>query len=149
MGRCLGLLGFGTEYALDMEELPHVADAPVAQASVSNISSDNANGAGTPVPPSPTEGEPRISRDQARELKKLAQSAFGFIAGEQQLREDLGLEADKALTLMRLQAHVNPAHYAALMADYEAAPRQAMAQDVVDHVPPVVYPRIMSTDLDV
>jgi hypothetical protein len=30
VGRCLGLLGFGTEYALEVDELPHVADAPVA-----------------------------------------------------------------------------------------------------------------------
>ena len=72
----------------------------------------------------------RISRDEARELKKLAQTAFGFAAGERRLRADLGLDAGKPLTLTRLQAHVTAAQYQALMDGYAQVLRQAVDADV-------------------
>jgi hypothetical protein len=84
--------------------------------------------------PIPREG--RISRDQARELKKVAQTAYGFAAGERRLREDLGLEVGTPITLMRLEAHVSPERYAALIQTYEGDLKAAVEADVPDHPPP-------------
>jgi hypothetical protein len=74
--------------------------------------------------------EGRISRDQARELKRLAQTAFGYAAGERQLRQDLGLADDARLTLMRLSAHTTAVRYAALCEAYAAHRGQAVEVDV-------------------
>jgi hypothetical protein len=82
------------------------------------------------LPQGEADPESRISRDQARQLKALAQSAFGYAAGERQLRQDLGLANDARLTLMRISAHTTAAQYAALVARYEAALRQAVEADV-------------------
>jgi hypothetical protein len=72
----------------------------------------------------------RISRDEARQLKALAQSAFGYAAGERQLRQDLGLADEARLTLMRISAHCAPERYAVLIQTYEAALREAVEVDV-------------------
>jgi hypothetical protein len=72
----------------------------------------------------------RISRDQARELKQLAQTVYGYRAGEERLRQDLGFEVDERLTLRHLAAHVSAAQYQALVARYEAALREAVEADV-------------------
>jgi hypothetical protein len=140
LGRALAVLGFGTQFVgQDLTEGDHVADAPVVQANgtmvepVPQPAGEPVNGDAPKLTVLPTEA--RISRDQARDLKKLAQAAFGFTAGEQQLREDLGLEEGKPLTLMRLQAHVSPERYAAVLADYQTALRQEMERDVLDHAP--------------
>lgn len=72
----------------------------------------------------------RISRDEARQLKALAQSTFGYAAGERQLRQDLGLDATKALTLLRIVAHCPPERYQALRAGYEAHLKAEIDVDV-------------------
>jgi hypothetical protein len=72
----------------------------------------------------------RISRDEARALKRLAQQAYGYAAGERQLRQDLGLADEARLTLMRISAHTTATQYAALLARYEAALREAVEVDV-------------------
>jgi hypothetical protein len=93
------------------------------------------HGQGEPSAPDPQEEAPaeaRITREQARQLKATAQTAYGFAAGERRLRKDLGLEADKALTLMRLQAHVSPEQAATLMATYEGQLKAAVEADVPD-----------------
>jgi hypothetical protein len=72
----------------------------------------------------------RLTADQARELKKLAQTTFGYRKGERRLRQDLGFEVDESLTLRHLAAHVTVAQYAALIASYEATLRQEVEADV-------------------
>jgi hypothetical protein len=72
----------------------------------------------------------RISRDEARTLKQLAQQAFGCREGARRLRADLGFEVDEALTLRHLAAHVSAARYAALVTAYEAHLRQAVEADI-------------------
>jgi hypothetical protein len=88
------------------------------------------NGDAPPRPAGEGEGAARPTSDQARELKKLAQTAFGFAAGERRLRHDLGFEPDERLTLRHLCAHVTVAQYAALMTAYEATLRQEVEADV-------------------
>ena len=132
IGRALALAGFGTAFvSVDLTEGEHVADAPVA----------STNGQGDPLAPDPQgpiSPEARISRDQARELKKVAQTAYGFAAGERRLREDLGLEAGTPITLMRLEAHVTPARYAVLIQTYEGDLKAEVEADVSDHAPPAL-----------
>jgi len=62
----------------------------------------------------------RLTPDQARALKRLAQQVFGYEAGARRLRQDLGFEPEESLTLRHLAAHVTVAQYAALRARYEA-----------------------------
>jgi hypothetical protein len=74
----------------------HETDAP---APVSQPVASPVNGTGRlPV-------EERLSQDQARELKRLAQQAFGYAEGERRLRVDLGFEPDERTTLRHLAAH--------------------------------------------
>jgi hypothetical protein len=125
LGRALAALGIGTQFVgQDLDEMPHVADAPVA----------NANGQG-PGQVRQNSDEPlpeaaRISRDQARELKRLAQTAFGYAAGEARLRQDLGLADDARLTLMRLAAHTTAAQYQALIEAYSTDLQASVEADV-------------------
>jgi hypothetical protein len=125
LGRALAALGIGTQFVgQDLTEGDHVADAPV---------SPPVNGQGDPSAP-PPEGpippEERLTQDQARELKRLAQTVFGYVEGERRLRHDLGFEVDERLTLRHLAAPVRPEQAVALQATYEAALRQAVEADV-------------------
>jgi hypothetical protein len=90
--------------------------------------------AATPEPPAEVEGQVSpagiyISRDQARELKRAAQTVFGFAGADRRLREDLGLAADERLTLMRPCARVPVEQYQTLMDGYEAVLRQEQEAD--------------------
>jgi hypothetical protein len=124
VGRALALAGFGTPFVgQDLTEGEHVADAPVAQG---NGQDDRAD----PDPQDPIPPEDRITQDQARELKRLAQVAFGYVAGERRLRADLGFEGDEKLTLRHLAAHVRVEPAVALLATYEAALRAKVDADV-------------------
>src|SRR5882724_12351699 len=103
-GRALAALGIGTQFVgQDLTEGEHVADAPVRPLAPTN-------GDAT-VPPLPSgAGETtRLTQDQARELKRVAQAAFGYAEGERRLRHDLGFEPDERLTLRHLAAHVTAA----------------------------------------
>jgi hypothetical protein len=46
----------------------------------------------TGMPPDPE--ATRLTHDQARELKRIVQAAFGYQEGERRLRADLGFEVD-------------------------------------------------------
>jgi hypothetical protein len=72
----------------------------------------------------------RLSQDQARELKRLAQQAFGYREGERRLRQDLGFEVDEKLTLRHLVAHVTVAQAQPLMAAYAVVLTQEAGADV-------------------
>jgi hypothetical protein len=93
-----------------------------------------------PGMPDAPEGEvvTRLSRDQARDLKKLAQTAFGYLEGEKRLRHDLGFEVGERLTLRHLVAHVTGEQYQTLMDGYTAILRQAVEADLPDFPPPAV-----------
>jgi hypothetical protein len=91
----------------------------------------------TGMPPDPNPPQvPRLTHDQARDLKKLAQAAFGYADGERRLRADLGFEPDEKLTLRHLAAHVTVAQYQTLMDGYAAILRQAVEVDLPDFPPP-------------
>jgi hypothetical protein len=125
LGRALAALGIGTQFVgQDLDEMPHVADAPVANAN------GQGSGQGYLNSDNPSPEASRISRDEARTLKQLAQRAYGFAAGEARLRGDLGLADDARLTLMRISAHCTPAQYATLRDDYAAHLQAAVAADV-------------------
>jgi hypothetical protein len=132
LGRALALLGFGTQFVgQDLTEGDHVADAPVAQPNGQvgenpvQLVGQGLNGHGR-LPP-----EARLTPDQARELKRLAQHAFGdYQAGEAQLRHDLGFEPDEKLTLRHIAAHVPVERYEQLRATYEARLQAAVEADV-------------------
>jgi hypothetical protein len=72
----------------------------------------------------------RLTPDQARELKKVAQTTFGYAEGERRLRHDLGFEVDERLTLRHLAAHVTTERYQTLMERYTAVLKQAVDADV-------------------
>jgi hypothetical protein len=133
IGRALAALGIGTQFVgQDLTEGEHVADAPVRPPASTNGHAPEADVIhGTDRPDVP-EGEPptRLSHDQARALKQVAQTAFGFAAGERRLRHDLGFEPDERLTLRHLCAHVTVDQYQALIDAYTALVRQAGEADV-------------------
>jgi hypothetical protein len=72
----------------------------------------------------------RLSHDQARELKKLAQAVFGYPESERRLRHDLGFEPDERLTLRHLCAHVTVDQYQILTEGYTAIVQQEVEADV-------------------
>jgi hypothetical protein len=72
----------------------------------------------------------RLSRDEARVLKQLAQTVFGYPAGDRRLRADLGFEPDEKLTLRHLVAHVTVAQYETLLAAYTAQLKAEVEADV-------------------
>ena len=72
----------------------------------------------------------RLTADQARTLKQLAQQALGYAEGERRRRQDLGFEPDEKLTLRHLAAHTTVERYTALVHDYQAALRRAVESDV-------------------
>jgi hypothetical protein len=72
----------------------------------------------------------RLTPDQARTLKQVAQQAFGYAEGERRLRHDLGFEPDERLTLRHLCAHVTAEQAQALLDGYTAIVEQAGAADV-------------------
>jgi hypothetical protein len=81
--------------------------------------------------PDHSEGEvARLSHDQARALKRLAQTVFGYPESERRLRHDLGFEPDERLTLRHLCAHVTIEQYQALTEGYTAIVQQAVEADV-------------------
>jgi len=87
---------------------------------------------GMPTHPETT----RLSRDQARDLKRLAQTAFGYREGEERLRQDLGFEPEESLTLRHLAAHVTVEQYATVMDGYAQVLRQEVEADLPDFPPP-------------
>jgi hypothetical protein len=123
LGRALAALGIGTQFVgQDLSEGEHIADAPVARPVTSPVDAPTTGDA--------TPEASRISQDEARELKRLAQAAWGYRVGEANLRAALGFEVDEPLTLRHLAAHVTAAQYARLRADYEAAVRREVDADV-------------------
>jgi len=141
IGRALAALGIGTQFVgQDLTEGEHVADAPVRPPASSNGHADDRGEimcTGMPTAPEPPRPEtPRLTSDQARELKRLAQAAFGYAEGERRLRADLGFEPDERLTLRHLVAHVTGEQYQTLMDGYAAILRQAVEADRPDFPPP-------------
>jgi hypothetical protein len=127
LGRALAALGIGTQFVgQDLSEGEHIVDAPVVRAAPAD-----GHGTGASAPPPEAEVTPgaRITQDEARELKKAAQQAYGYREGERRLRADLGFEVDEALTLRHLAAHVRVEQYARLRAAYGATLRQEVAAD--------------------
>ena len=90
------------------------------------------HGTGRPTHPETT----RLTADQASDLKKLAQAAFGYAEGSRKLRQDLGFEPDESLTLRHLAAHIPVAQYQTLMDAYAQVLRQAVEADRPDVPPP-------------
>lgn len=77
--------------------------------------------------------EARMSQDDARTLKQLAQQAFGFAEGERRLKADLGFEPDERTTLRHLAA--TAARWSSL-AELPAVCRKSST--IVDTPPPQV-----------
>jgi len=130
----LSLAGLGWLDETELATIPSVrmgADAPGARADGQgnidqHLGQDHHDDAGVHLDPDAS----RISRDQARELKKLAQHAFGYQEGERRLRQDLGFEPDESLTLRHLVAHVSVDQYQALMDAYTAIFKPEVDADV-------------------
>jgi hypothetical protein len=89
---------------------------------------------GMPTDPETT----RLTHDQARELKRIVQAAFGYQEGERRLRADLGFEVDERLSLRHLCAHVSVAQYQTCMDAYGQVLRQTVEADRPDVPPPAV-----------
>jgi hypothetical protein len=137
LGRALAALGIGTPFVgQDLTEGEHIVDAPVSPLTSTNGHAPDRDGdlicTMTPDPTPP----PRLTADQARDLKKLAQTAFGYQEGERRLRADLGFEPDERLSLRHLTAHVTVDQYQTLMDAYSQVVRQAVEADLPDFPPP-------------
>jgi hypothetical protein len=126
----LSLAGLGW---LDETELATIPGVQVGEPTV-GAPVASTNGQGDPSAPEnqgPTTPEAtRLTQDQARTLKQLAQTAFGYAEGERRLRHDLGFEPDERLTLRHLAAHVSVDQYHTLMDAYTAILKQAVDADV-------------------
>jgi hypothetical protein len=131
----LSLAGLGWLDETELETIPHVrVGEPNGDPEAGDIHCP-----GMPSnPDAPGEGAVRLSRDQARALKQLAQTTFGYPAGEKRLRADLGFEPDERLTLRHLCAHVTVDQYQTLMDGYAAILRQEVESDLPDFPPPAV-----------
>jgi hypothetical protein len=116
----------------DLTEGEHVADAPVRPPASTNGHAPAAHVTTATGTPEAT----RLTADQARELKRLAHTAFGFAEGERRLRADLGFELGESLTLRHLAAHVTVARYQTLMDTYGQVLRQAVEADLPDFPSP-------------
>jgi hypothetical protein len=133
IGRALAALGIGTQFVgQDLTEGDHVADAPVRPPASSNGHAPEADVTTGTEPPQTT----RLTHDQARDLKKLAQTTFGYPDGEKRLHHDLGFEVGERLTLRHLCAHVTVEQYQTLMDGYAAILQQAVEADLPDFPPP-------------
>jgi hypothetical protein len=133
IGRALAALGIGTQFVgQDLTEGEHVADAPVRPPASTNGHAPAAHVTTATGTPEAT----RLTADQARELKRLAHTAFGFAEGERRLRADLGFELGESLTLRHLAAHVTVARYQTLMDTYGQVLRQAVEADLPDFPSP-------------
>jgi hypothetical protein len=125
----LSLAGLGW---LDETELSTIPGVQVGEPSANGDAPEplsqpvdqGVNGTGR-LPP-----EDRLTADQARTLKQLAQQAFGYAEGERRLRHDLGFEPDERLTLRHLAAHVTTERYQALIDAYTAILNQGVEVDV-------------------
>jgi hypothetical protein len=80
------------------------------------------------MPPDPE--ATRLTHDMARDLKKRAHAAFGYVEGSRKLRQDLGLADDARLTLARLAKHTTAAQYQALIEAYSADLQASVEADV-------------------
>jgi hypothetical protein len=127
----LSLAGLGWLDETEIATIPgaqavgdHVTNGPGPDATA--VASERRNGdSNGRLPP-----EDRLTQDQARALKQLAQTAFGYAEGERRLRHDLGFEPDERLTLRHLCAHVTAEQYQALMETYQAQLQQQADADV-------------------
>jgi len=124
----LSLAGLGW---LDETELATIPGVRVGESN-GNPEAGDIHCTGRPTHPDTT----RLTSDQARELKKLAQAAFGYREGEKRLRQDLGFEPEESLTLRHLAAHVSVEQYQTLMDAYGQVLRQAVEADLPDFPPP-------------
>jgi hypothetical protein len=119
LGRALAALGIGTQFVgQDLTEGDHVADAPVRPPAATNGHAperDDIHCTGMPPDRNPPPQATRLSRDQVRALKQLAQTTFGYPEGARRLRHDLGFEPDERLTLRHLAAHVTVEQYQTLI----------------------------------
>jgi hypothetical protein len=127
----LSLAGLGWLDETELATIPSVRvgeptpERPADQPMSGNELTHTVNGQGD-VSPETT----RLTPDQARALKSLAQTAFGYAEGERRLRHDLGFEPDERLTLRHLCAHVTVEQYQTLMDANRALVRQAGEADV-------------------
>jgi hypothetical protein len=127
----LSLAGLGWLDETELETIPGVRTGdPVPQRG-----GEPENGAGDPEGETicglPDPPATRLTADQARTLKQVAQQAFGYAEGERRLRHDLGFEPDERLTTLRhLCAHVTAEQAQALVDGYTAIVQQAGAADV-------------------
>jgi hypothetical protein len=129
----LSLASLGWLDETELDTIPQIrVGAPTAADGAGDI-----HGTGMPDAPE-DEVATRLTHDQARDLKKLAQTAFGYPEGERRLRHDLGFEPDERLTLRHLCAHVTVEQYQTLMDGYTAILRQAVEADLPDVPPPAV-----------
>jgi hypothetical protein len=127
----LSLAGLGWLDETELETIPHVrVGEPTGDPEAGDIH-------GTGMPPDPHSPQAtRLTHDQARDLKKLAQTTFGYPDGEKRLRHDLGFEVGERLTLRHLCAHVTVEQYQTLMDGYAAILQQAVEADLPDFPPP-------------
>jgi hypothetical protein len=124
----LSLAGLGWLDETEISTIPGVrVGEPTGDPEAGDI-----HGTGMPADPAAT----RLTADQARELKRIVQAAFGYQEGERRLRADLGFEVDERLSLRHLCAHVTVEQYQTLMDGYTAILRQAVEADLPDFPPP-------------
>jgi len=126
----LSLAGLGW---LDETELAIIPGVSIGEPTGDHEAVD-IHGTGRPTNPQAT----RLTHDQARELKRVAQAAFGYPEGERRLRHDLGFEPDERLTLRHLAAYVSVEQYQTLMDAYGQVLRRAVESDLPDFPPPPV-----------
>ena len=122
-----GRAGVRLPPAVQLPPLATIPEVPVGEPSGDQAPEVATNGELATV--ASDEGQPpdpeatRLTQDQARELKRLAHTVFGYPAGDVQLRADLGFEVEESVTLRHLCKHVAPEQAQNLLARYTALRR--------------------------
>lgn len=114
----LSLAGLGWLDETELATIPGVRVGELEGYSDTPITPDPGEIMCTGLPPDPE--ATTLTKDMARELKKLAGAAFAYPEADRRLRADLGFDVDESLSLRHLVAHVTVAQAQALMARYAA-----------------------------
>jgi hypothetical protein len=126
----LSLAGLGWLDETELDTIPGVRTGEALLPPAGEGKNGQGEPAGETICGLPDPEATRLTADQARTLKQVAQQAFGYAEGERRLRHDLGFEPDERLTLRHLCAHVTAEQAQALVDGYTAIVQQAGAADV-------------------
>lgn len=139
VGRALGMLGFGTQFAFDLDEGSRIVDSPVPQRNAG--SQHYTQGQPYDRPPAPPQAQPR---QQASTVQYLSEKQAGYLTG---LASERGMSPDQAVRHVLPGLNIDDImRLTKQQASQAIQLLQAMPKDVVVRVEPEYDPEY--DDLD-